>query len=262
MSVAQWVRTRSAREKGILLGLLALVGFLGLWWLIADKAHIFVLAEVAHIAGIGALVFKLQRQRSASALSLRTQELTAIFLGVRLWCSFLMEYDIHTLLDFVTLLATGWVIYTVRVKLPKTYSREADSLGLHYVLVPCAALALLVHPQTTHHFANRVLWAFCVYLEAVSVLPQIVLFKNLKVVTDTFTSHYVFALGVARFFSCCHWILQFVEKDPMFINSLGRGLWPVAVLLAELLQTVILADFCYYYVVAMAKGHGTIRLPL
>ena len=262
MSVAQWVRTRSAREKGILLGLLALVGFLGLWWLIADKAHIFVLAEVAHIAGIGALVFKLQRQRSASALSLRTQELTAIFLGVRLWCSFLMEYDIHTLLDFVTLLATGWVIYTVRVKLPKTYSREADSLGLHYVLVPCAALALLVHPQTTHHFANRVLWAFCVYLEAVSVLPQIVLFKNLKVVTNTFTSHYVFALGVARFFSCCHWILQFVEKDPMFINSLGRGLWPVAVLLAELLQTVILADFCYYYVVAMAKGHGTIRLPL
>ncbi len=45
-----------------------------------------------------------------AGLSLRTQELTAVFLTVRLFCSFMMEYDIHTLLDFVTLAATGqWV---------------------------------------------------------------------------------------------------------------------------------------------------------
>jgi ER lumen protein retaining receptor len=43
----------------------------------------------------------------AAGLSLRTQELTAAFLLVRLFCSFMMEYDIHTLLDFMTLLATG-----------------------------------------------------------------------------------------------------------------------------------------------------------
>lgn len=41
-----------------------------------------------------------------AGLSLRTQELTAVFLAVRLFCSFMMEYDIHTLLDFVTLAAT------------------------------------------------------------------------------------------------------------------------------------------------------------
>ena len=28
-------------------------------------------------------------------------------------CSFMMEYDIHTVLDFLTLLATVWVIYTL-----------------------------------------------------------------------------------------------------------------------------------------------------
>ena len=48
------------------------------------------------------------RRRAAPAgLSLRTQELTAAFLTVRLFCSFMMEYDIHTLLDFLTLVATG-----------------------------------------------------------------------------------------------------------------------------------------------------------
>ena len=42
-----------------------------------------------------------------AGLSRRTQELTACFLAVRLFCSFMMEYDIHTLLDFFTLAATG-----------------------------------------------------------------------------------------------------------------------------------------------------------
>jgi hypothetical protein len=49
----------------------------------------------------------LHRAAHAAGLSLRTQELTAAFLLVRLFCSFMMEYDIHTLLDFLTLVATG-----------------------------------------------------------------------------------------------------------------------------------------------------------
>jgi hypothetical protein len=47
--------------------------------------------------------------------------------------------------------------------------------------VPCAALALFIHPSTSHHVVNRILWAFCVYLEAVSVLPQLRVMQNTKV---------------------------------------------------------------------------------
>ena len=46
-------------------------------------------------------------QISQGGLSLQSQYLTAAFLGIRLLCSFMMEYDIHTLLDFLTLAATG-----------------------------------------------------------------------------------------------------------------------------------------------------------
>lgn len=107
-------------------------------------------------------------------------------------------------------------------------------------VVPCAVLALLIHPSTSHHFLNRIFWAFCVYLEAVSVLPQLRVMQNTKVlflglrivflrfaymisfrcfpfitclviffqIVEPFTAHYVFALGVARFLSCAHWVLQ------------------------------------------------------
>ncbi|XP_058114209.1 uncharacterized protein LOC131257320 [Magnolia sinica] len=74
-------------------------------------------------------------------------------------------------------------------------------------VIPCALLAIAVHLTTTHHLFNRISWAFCVYLEAVSVLPQLRVMQNAKIV-ESFTAHYVFALGVARFLSCAHWVLQ------------------------------------------------------
>lgn len=88
----------------------------------------------------------------------------------------------------------------------------------------------------------QILWAVCVYLEAVSVLPQLRMMQNSKVV-ERFTAHYVFCLGLSRFFSCAHWILQLLEGNRYLLNALGSGLWPVMVLLSEIVQTFILADF-------------------
>lgn len=77
-------------------------------------------------------------------------------------------------------------------------------------LVPCVVMALISHPGTRHAYIHRVLWAFCVYAEAVSVLPQLRMMQQNKVI-EKFTGHYVFALGMARFFSCAHWILQMAD---------------------------------------------------
>jgi hypothetical protein len=57
---------------------------------IDDHDNLFVMSEAVHFAGIGALAWKLLRRRAAGGLSLRTQELTAAFLAVRLLCSFVM----------------------------------------------------------------------------------------------------------------------------------------------------------------------------
>lgn len=57
-----------------------------------------------------------------------------MFLAVRLYCSFVMEYDIHTLLDLATLATTLWVIYMIRFKLTSTYMNDKDKLALHYLV--------------------------------------------------------------------------------------------------------------------------------
>lgn len=69
-----------------------------------------------------------------AGLSLKTQDLTALFLAVRLYCSFVMEYDIHTVLDTATLVATLFVIYMIRFKLRSTYMVDKDNFALYYVV--------------------------------------------------------------------------------------------------------------------------------
>ena len=275
-----------------------------------------MLAEAVHFAGIAVLAYKLVRKRNCGGLSLQTQILTAAFLGIRLLCSFMMEYDIHTLLvswfqirgmrekreqgqrgrerekkrekrkrspslppppallvplsspndndtttnqDGLTLSATLWVIYQLAGPLRDTYQAEQDALPWYVVAAPCLLAALAAHPTTHHPLPFRVLWAACVFMEALSVLPQLRMMQRAKVV-EKFTAHYVFALGLSRFVSCAHWLLQIVDGDSFLLKAIGSGLWPAAVLLSEIVQTFVLADFCFYYVKSYAEGSGVIHL--
>jgi ER lumen protein retaining receptor len=246
-SAVWWVKKQPPKVKAFLAVIAGIAILVFLRLVVRDHDNLFVAAEAIHAIGICVLIYKLTKEKTCAGLSLKSQELTAIFLAVRLYCSFVMEYDIHTLLDSATFITTAWVIYTMRFKLKSTLMEDLDNLPLHYVLAPCAVLALLIHPTTSHHLVNRILWAFCVYLEAVSVLPQLRVMQNTKVV-EPFTAHYVFALGVARFLSCAHWVLQMLDRNSFLISALFYGLWPAMVLLSEVVQTFILADFCFYYV--------------
>lgn len=70
-----------------------------------------------------------------TGLSSKSQELTALFLVVRLVCGTIMEVDIYTLLDLITFLSTAWVIYMIRFKLQNTYSKSLDNFHLYYVVI-------------------------------------------------------------------------------------------------------------------------------
>ncbi|KAG6386411.1 hypothetical protein SASPL_155311 [Salvia splendens] len=313
--VTSWLRRQPPKVKAFLAVVSGMAALVLLRAIVHDHDNLFVAAEAVHSIGIAVLIYKLMKEKTCAGISLKSQELTAIFLAVRLYCSFVMEYDIHTVLDLATLATTLWVVYMIRFNLKSSYMEDKDNIALYYVVayfvvssafhgtqllvalksilgslhaccstlslcpyqlvpglrfttfllsclevVPCAVIALLVHPSTSHHIINRILWAFCVYLEAVSVLPQLRVMQNTKIV-EPFTAHYVFALGVARFLSCAHWVLQVLDTRGHLLVALGYGLWPSMVLISEIVQTFILADFCYYYVKSVFGGQLVLRLP-
>ncbi|KAL2327877.1 hypothetical protein Fmac_021304 [Flemingia macrophylla] len=206
-AITTWVRRQPPKVKAFLAVVSGMAALVLLRFIVHDHDNLFVAVEAVHSLGIYVLIYKLIKEKTCAGLSLKSQELTTMFLAVRLCCSFVMEYDIHTQLDLATLATTLWVIYMIRFKLKSSYMEEKDNFAIYYVVIPCAVLALFIHPSTSHHLLNRIFWAFCVYLEAVLVLPQLRVMQNTKIV-EPFTAHYVFALGVARFLSCANWVLQ------------------------------------------------------
>lgn len=256
-----WVRRQSMKVK-IFLGVTAvLTALVALRYLMRNNEHFFLASEFVHAAGILVLIYKLITQKTCSGLSLKTQELTAIFLAARVGCSFYMEYNLHTVLDSCTLLSTLWVIYMIRFKFKSTYVKELDNMPLYYTVVPSAILALIIHPYVSHSHIFRYLWAFSTYLESVSVLPQLRVMQNAKMV-EPFTSHYVFALGVSRFLGCAHWIIRVYETSGKYLFISGSNVfWVPTAFLAEIVQTFILADFCYYYVKSFMYGQLLMKLP-
>lgn len=259
-ATVSWVRRQPPKVKAALAVVAVIFTLLFIRAVVRNHDNLFVAAEAVHAAGIAVLIYKLTKDRTCAGLSLKCQELTALFLAVRLYCSFVMEQDIHTLLDTATLGATVFVIYMMRFDLKSTYMQDKDTFTSLFVVLPCLILTSFAHPTTRHHILNRMAWAFCVYLEAVSVLPQLRLMQNIKII-EPFTAHYVFALGVARFLSCAHWILQVYDTRGGILTAMGYGLWPPFVLIAEIVQTFILADFCYYYVKSVLDGQLVLRLP-
>ncbi|KAL3517838.1 hypothetical protein ACH5RR_020427 [Cinchona calisaya] len=260
--VFTWVRRQSIKVKSFLAVISLLSALMAMKLLIKDQDSFFIASEAVHFMGIIVLIYKLSTQKTCSGLSLKSQELTAIFLGVRVCCSYFFEYDVHTVLDFVTLMSTLWVIYMIRFKLKSTYIADLDNMPIYHVVVPCAVLAVFIHPHTSHARIYRMVWAFCIYLEAVSVLPQLRLMQNAKMI-EPFTAHYVFALGVARFFGFAHWMIQIYDTAGLNLLLITTGyLWRLAVFLSEMVQTFILADFCYYYVKSLMSGQVLASLPV
>lgn len=46
----------------------------------------------------------------------------------------MMEYDVHTLLDLLSLAATAWVIYMMRINLTDSYQADQDTVQTYYVV--------------------------------------------------------------------------------------------------------------------------------
>ncbi|CAI9107380.1 OLC1v1006718C1 [Oldenlandia corymbosa var. corymbosa] len=251
--LSSWLKSRALKKTTLLAVILAfLLLLIVLRLFVKNPDHFFIASEACHLAGIVVLIYKLTTKKTCSGLSLQSQELTLIYLGLSLYSSvFIHDHShglIYSLLDLATILSTLWVIYTMRFKLKSTYVAALDNTPHYYLVVPCAILALIVHPHLFSGFMSKILLAFSVYIEAVAVVPQLRLIKNAKMI-EPFTAHYVFALGISRFLSCAHWIIQVYESAGKYMLMVGNGyLWVLMALLAEIVQTFILADFCYYYI--------------
>lgn len=213
--------------------------------------NIFRLAgDMTHLMSILVLLLKIYATKSCSGVSLKTQELYALVFLTRyldIFTDFISVYNTVMKIVFVaSSLAIVWCMRVHRI-VKRSYDKDLDTFR-HYLLVAgCLALALLVNEKFTY---QEIFWAFSIYLEAVAILPQLVLLQRSGNV-DNLTGQYVFFLGAYRALYILNWIYRYLT-EPRFHH------WIAAV--SGILQTALYADFFYYYFVSW-KNNAKLQLP-
>ena len=91
----------------------------------------------------------------------------------------------------------------------QTYDSAQDTFRVVFLVGPCFVLAVLVNHEFT---LTEVLWTFSIYLEAVAILPQLVLLQRTKNI-DTLTGNYVFLLGGYRAFYLLNWVYRILTES-------------------------------------------------
>lgn len=134
-----------------------------------------------------------------------------------------------------------------------TYDPTMDSFFVPYLIAPCAILALIINDYFT---PQEILWTFSIYLEAVAIVPQLVVIHSLAKQQNGFveslTSDYVFTLGGYRALYLVNWLYR-ITTESHYRN------WIVWI--SGLVQTAIYCDFFYYYALARMKGQK-MSLPI
>ncbi|KAH7687243.1 ER lumen protein retaining receptor protein [Dioscorea alata] len=168
-----------------------------------------LLADLTHLLSIIILLVKIRTTKSCAGISLKTQDLYVLV--------FISRY-----LD----------LFTRPLSLYNTPFQTCFPCHFHH-----------------HCLLHEVLWSFSIYLEAVAILPQLVLLQRSSNI-DNLTGNYVFMLGAYRALYLLNWIYRF------FAENVVRWIpW-----IAGLVQTALYADFFYYYIKSW-RNNERLKLP-
>jgi len=152
---------------------------------------------------------------------------------------------------------TGAIIYMIRFQEPicSTYDKAQDTfLHWRFAVAPCAVVAVITHLSGSglgKFDGLELLWTFSIYLEAIAILPQLIVLQRYREV-ENLTGNYIFFMGAYRAFYIVNWIWR-AYHEPMYQHHF-------VVYFCGVLQTLLYADFFYYYLKSKAKG-GKFSLP-
>ncbi|GBG29609.1 ER lumen protein-retaining receptor [Hondaea fermentalgiana] len=213
---------------------------------------------MVHLASFAVLFLKMLSSRSVEGISLKTQELYLLVFVTRYLDlfhipTFTFLHVYNTCMKIIYIAASATIVYYIRRKNPwkASYKKQEDSfMHLQFAIAPCAALALLIHSEFT---IVELFWTFSIYLEAVAIMPQLILMQRFGNV-ENLTANYVACLGAYRALYILNWIYRLYYEDHYHSSKATWIVW-----ISGVVQTALYCDFFYYY--ALSKWYNKTMLP-
>ena len=254
------------RRKDLIFWSSIIVAILLIFIFISSKDFSFflVLSSLVQTCAFLIVLLKVTNYQDCSGLSANTLICYAILLFARLTSTLFypgyLPSDssgswLYQLSDIISFLICILLIYLIYFKYRETSDIMSDGKIPFYILVlPSFILALIFRSSLNNNIFCDVNWAFSMYLEALAIFPQILLFTLKKGKIESFTSHYVALCGLSRLFSLIFWWDTYEELN---ITDLYFGKYVGYFIIgAQILQLVIMADYYYLYFRSILKGQA------
>lgn len=219
--------------------------------------NIFRLAgDMSHVFSIIVLLLRLRVVKNAQGISVRTHELFLLVFVTRYLDLFTTYYSLYnSCMKILYIFTTASIIYMIRYQEPikSTYDKAQDTfLHWKFAVLPCVIIAFITHLFGKHRFnMMELLWIFSIYLESIAILPQLIVLQRYREV-ENLTGNYIFFMGSYRALYIANWIYR-AYHEPFYQHHF-------VVYFCGVLQTLLYADFFYYYLKSKAKG-GKFSLP-
>jgi len=213
------------------------------------EVALFIGGYLFQTIGSFVLLHKMRKTRSTYGLSAQTQILFLMATLSRcIWSrdTRLMDTAMAPIELLVTLAANvAILVYFYRLK-HTTAGLKGDRdlwwpLQWYYLSLVSLLMALVFHPGRAT-ISMQVLVAFSIYCEAMALIPQLALMKNL-IEVESLTSNFVTLLVLARSIRLLFWCRLF------WLGETFPGL-----MVADGLHTILSVDYVYLWVKKLKRG--------
>jgi len=225
-----------------------------------DFSFLLTLSSLVSMFSFLMVAMAIERGKSVKGISLKMMECyIAIFL-CRL-CAIIpfegyLPFDksgdwLYQVCEAFCLCLSGSIVYCCRVQYVNTYDPTTDHLNHLWLILPALVIALVMHPHLNNFLPSDIAWAFALYLESITVLPQLFMFMK-EGRAQSHTAHFLAAQALSRLMSFIFWASSFSElSNPNHVIKQFVGNWVVVV---QLIQLIIMGDFIYHYILCIQKG--------
>lgn len=231
-----------------------------------DFSIVLTLSSVVQCFGFLLLTLKVNYQRDVSGLSSRTLECYVIFFIFRLTSTLFkngyLPMDrsgdwIYQAGDIGSLVLVLNLLYSVHCRYKSTYQADIDNLPIYKAFPALLLLAFYTHGDLNASKFYDGVWMVSLYLDTVSLLPQLWVLTKLGGLVESLTSHFVACMVGSRCLSFAFWLYGHREIGP---TNGAANVAGYAIITAHSLQLLLCADFMYYYFKAM-RSNSKVLLP-
>ncbi|XP_065209081.1 ER lumen protein-retaining receptor 2-like [Planococcus citri] len=182
-----------------------------------------LIGDLLHLLAVIALPIKIWTSKNVAGVSGVTQIFYSLVFTTRYLDLFFFSFisvddtDIAMKITFIsTAYLTVYLIY-VKFKDRDSQSCKEDSSWIMFWTIICIAVifSLINHHYNRNQLILEIPWAFSIYLEAMAIIPQLVMvfkIKNKSGEIQNFIFYYIFLMSFYGEFHVLHWMYRYIYE--------------------------------------------------